>query len=78
MRISYPKCGVRLDKKHKFCPGCGASVEKAVSQEQEHHRVRTLPLDGDTLEMLKDYIRRGGPVSREGKVLIFGISRHLS
>jgi integrase/recombinase XerD len=26
--------------------------------------------------MLKDYIRRGGPVLRDGKRLIFGINRH--
>jgi integrase/recombinase XerD len=26
--------------------------------------------------MLKDYISRGGPVSRKGKRLIFGINRH--
>jgi len=26
--------------------------------------------------MLHDYIRRGGPVFREGKLLIFGINRH--
>jgi integrase/recombinase XerD len=38
--------------------------------------MRTLPLDRDTLEMLMDYIKRGGPVKREGKMLIFGINRH--
>jgi integrase/recombinase XerD len=61
---------------HSFCPKCGVKVEEAVAKEQEHRRMRTLPLDGDTLEMLKDYIRRGGPVPREGKRLIFGINRH--
>ena len=38
--------------------------------------MRTLPLDRDTLGILRDYIRRGGPVSRNGKKLIFGINRH--
>ena len=38
--------------------------------------MRTLPLDRDTLEMLKDYIGRGGPVKRNDKLLIFGINRH--
>jgi integrase/recombinase XerD len=28
------------------------------------------------LSMLKEYIRRGGPVLRNGKKLIFGINRH--
>ena len=35
-----------------------------------------LPIDTDTLKMLKEYVQRGGPVSREGKRLIFGINRH--
>ena len=76
LRLSCSVCGVRLGRSHTYCPGCGAKVEKAVAQEQEHRRVRTLPVDGDTLQMLKDYIRRGGPVRREGKRLIFGINRH--
>ena len=76
LRLSCPKCGVRLGKSHCFCPKCGITVKKAVAKEQEHRRVRTLPLDSDTLEMLGDYIKRGGPVKREGKMLIFGINRH--
>jgi integrase/recombinase XerD len=47
-----------------------------VAKEQEHRRMRTLPLDQNTLEMLKDYIKRGGPVKRRDKNLIFGINRH--
>ena len=38
--------------------------------------MRTLPVDGDTLEILRDYIRCGAPISREDKLLIFGINRH--
>ena len=76
VKMSCPKCGTRLGKSHKFCPLCGNGVEKALAQEQEHRRMRTLPLDGDTLEMLKDYIKRGGPVTRNGKELLFGINRH--
>ena len=35
-----------------------------------------LPVDSVTLTMLKEYIGRGGPVNKEGKILIFGINRH--
>lgn len=76
IKLSCPKCRARLGKVHRFCPGCGASVQKVLSQEQEYRRVRTLPLDSETLEMLRDYIRRGGPISRKGNMLIFGINRH--
>jgi integrase/recombinase XerD len=47
-----------------------------LAKETEHRRQRTLPLDGETLAMLKEYIDRGGPVVRNGRRLIFGINRH--
>jgi integrase/recombinase XerD len=47
-----------------------------VIKEQEHRRQRVLPIDRQTLEMLEQYIKRGGPVTRNGKRLLFGINRH--
>jgi len=76
IRLSCAQCGARLGRTHTFCPKCGAKVEKTLIQEQEHRRLRTLPLDGDTLEMLEDYIRRRGPVSQKDSMFIFGINRH--
>lgn len=76
IKLGCPKCGARLGKSHTFCPRCGTKVEDAVTREQEHRRMRTLPLDKETLEMLKDYIRRGGSVDKGNKTLIFGINRH--
>ena len=75
-RLDCPHCSTRLGKSHTFCPGCGNRIEQALIQEQEHCRMRTLPLDSETLVMLQDYICRGGPVSRDGKRLIFGVNRH--
>ena len=76
INLSCPKCGARLGRSHAFCPRCGTKVGEALVQEREHRRVRTLPIDDDTMGMLGDYIQRGGPVPREGKMLIFGINRH--
>jgi integrase/recombinase XerD len=75
VKLSCPDCGVRLSRTSKFCPGCGARVEKAVASELEHRRQRALPVDDDTLEMLREYIEAGGPVSTNGKQLLFGIDR---
>jgi integrase/recombinase XerD len=75
IKLSCPDCHARLSKTARFCPGCGQRVEKAVAEEKEHRRQRTLPLDKDTLGMLKTYIDRGGPVSRNGSKLLFGIRR---
>jgi len=76
INLTCPHCGARLSKSHRFCPGCGMEVDKAVTQEKEHQRFRTLPVDEETLTMLKEYIRRNGPVSQNGKRVLFGINRH--
>ena len=76
IKLSCPRCGARLGRSHSFCAKCGVKVKEAVAREQEHRRVRTLPLDRDTLKMLKAYIKRGRPVNQKGKTLIFDINRH--
>jgi len=76
LKLSCPHCNVRLGKGHIYCPNCGAKVDKIVSEAREHRRVRTLPIDNDTRQMLQDYIKRGGPVVHDGHRLIFGINRH--
>jgi integrase/recombinase XerD len=78
MRLGCPHCGTALGKKHSYCPGCGKKVAGVVNKEIQQQRMRTLPVDIETLNMLKEYINRGGPVIRNGKHIIFGISRHRS
>ena len=75
VKLSCPWCSARLSRTAKFCPGCGGRVEKAVAEERGHRRKRTLPIDEDTLEMLREYVDRGGPVGTNGKQLLFGLSR---
>ena len=76
IKLNCPQCGAGLGKSYTFCPGCGVKVKEAVAKEQEHRRMRAIPLDSDTLAMLRDYIGRGGPVKRAGRTLLFGINRH--
>lgn len=76
LNLSCPDCGARLSKAARFCPACGVRVEKTVATEGQHRRVRTLPVDDGTLDMLKSYIDCGGPISHNGKRLIFGINRN--
>ena len=78
LKLSCPHCQAGLSKSHTFCPRCGLKVEDVVAEEKERRKVRTLPIDDDTQQMLKDYILRGGPVLRGTSKLIFGINRHLS
>ena len=46
------------------------------AEQQEHRRQRVLPVDSDTLKLLKEYVQRGGPVVKDGKTLVFDINRH--
>lgn len=75
-KLSCQKCGAHLGRSHSYCPKCGAKIDAVVSGEQQRRRMRTLPLDKETLAILADYIRRGGPVNRGGNTFIFGVSRH--
>src|SRR4030042_474281 len=75
-KLLCPSCGAWLGRTHKFCPGCGNRLQESLTQQLEYRRMRRLPIDDDTLNMLRDYIMRGGPIPRKGKILIFGITRH--
>jgi hypothetical protein len=53
-----------LGKAHVFCSKCGTKVEQGLTSQKQRRRLRTLPVDGKTLEMLKDYLQRGGSPGR--------------
>jgi integrase/recombinase XerD len=76
IKLSCPECGASLGKMHKFCPVCGLKVEKAVAQEKEHRRYRSLPVDGSTLAIIKEYVRRGGAKEKDGQHFLFNLTRH--
>jgi integrase/recombinase XerD len=76
LQLSCTACGQKIGRSHKFCPKCGIKVDRARAESQERRRQRVLPVDNDTMRILSEYIRRGGPVLRDGKKLVFGINRH--
>lgn len=76
IKSSCPSCGARLSKNHIYCPGCSQKISEAIKEKLEQHRRRILPIDPETLKILKEYIQRGGPVNNTGQLLLFGINRH--
>ena len=68
--LSCPYCGTRLSRAAKFCPGCGKDIPAPLRKEQEMHRIRTIPLEKQTMDRLLDFIRRD---NTQG--LIFKIGR---
>ncbi len=76
IRLDCPECGRRLSQSSIFCPGCGIKVEQTISKAIENRKMRTLPVDKETLSLLKEYMDQHEPVSKDGKKLLFGINRH--
>jgi len=76
LKLSCPDCDARLSRSHNHCPGCGDKITKALKESIEQYRRRILPIDSETMAILKDYISRGGPVNKDGQLLLFGINRH--
>ncbi|XUX00152.1 MAG: tyrosine-type recombinase/integrase [Dehalogenimonas sp.] len=74
--IHCPKCETRLGRKHTFCPNCGQVISDSIKRDLEKRRQRILPVDARTLFLLREYIDRGGLVSKNGRRLVFGINRH--
>ena len=76
IKLSCPTCGTRLGAHHFFCPKCGNKIEKSRSEEREQRRQRVLPVDNETIQLLKEYIDHDGPVEIDGRKMIFNINRH--
>ena len=75
INASCPLCGARLGKVHVFCPGCGTKVEQVVKKAQQSRKMRTLPLDGETIDMLEHFTKKRGPVLKDGRLMVFGFER---
>lgn len=75
-RLSCPGCKARLSKGHRFCPGCGEEVNEIMKRQQEQRRLRTLPIDKDTIDMLRGYVVNRGMTRGDDSRLIFNLNRH--
>jgi integrase/recombinase XerD len=74
INISCPQCGARLGNRHQFCPGCGLKVSETIRSQRERRRIRVLPVDEATLEMLKNYVNTRS--SNNCKSPLFRLNRH--
>jgi integrase/recombinase XerD len=76
IKISCPNCKAYLGQRHVFYPKCGKKVDARLSELREHHRKRMVPVDHDSVALFLEYVAQNGPVSRNGRRLLFGINRH--
>lgn len=75
IKLNCPDCGTGLAKSSLFCPKCGIKVAKAVAMEKETRRLRKIPVDKDTLDLVHRYIKGHGVTDVNGKKLLFNITR---
>ena len=68
-KLKCPNCGELLGKRHFFCPGCGNKVSHAVREQVEQRRHRTIPIDNDTLALIKKYLKWRRQFSYHGPLL---------
>ena len=69
LKSKCPGCGAILGKRHLFCPACGNKVDQAIREKVEQRRQRTIPIDNDTLSLIKKYLRWRRQFSYRGPLL---------
>jgi len=69
IKSKCPGCGAILGKRHIFCPGCGNKVDQAIREKVEQRRQRTIPIDNDTLALIKKYLKWRRQFSYRGSLL---------
>ena len=74
--LTCKQCNARLGLRHDFCPECGNKNDLNLTQRSEKRRQRLLPVDSETLDLIRKYIDSGAPVNKNGKMYLFGINRH--
>lgn len=76
LKLTCPNCRAQLGRRHQFCPVCGKQVDELVRRQLENWRVRILPIDDNTLAVLKKYIARNHPITSGESTPVFSLNRH--
>ncbi len=76
LKLFCPLCKSPLAIKHRFCPGCANEIGDSIKKQQAKRRIRILPLDEDTLKMLKSYTDNNNTTDINGQTYLFGFNRH--
>ena len=75
IKVSCPRCRARLGSRHQFCPVCGVRVTETIKRQQERRRIRILPIDQRSIEMLKHYLSQSNMYT-DGDKPLFHLNRH--
>ena len=76
INFSCPSCRAKLGNRHQYCPVCGERINETIKQQQEKRRIRVLPIDQRSIDMLRDYLIHKKDHHHEDNELLFHIGRH--
>jgi integrase/recombinase XerD len=74
-RLACTKCSVSLARRHQFCSECGKQVRETKQHLQEHRRIRVLPIDSLSLQLIKDYLDNNLSTNNID-IRLFKLNRH--
>ena len=75
-RLICPDCKASLARRHCFCPECGKEIGQIIISAREQKRIRILPIDENTQDLLKEYVASNKPVFADNTQPVFHINRH--
>jgi integrase/recombinase XerD len=73
IKVSCSNCKAKLGSQHHYCPACGIRINKTIQRQQEKRRIRVIPIDQGSIDMLGYYVNQNQIGDAE---LIFNINRH--
>ncbi len=56
-RLTCTKCKASLARRHQFCPECGEQIRETKQRFQEHRRIRVLPIDSSSIQLIEEYVQ---------------------
>lgn len=77
-RLICPQCNKGARQNSKFCDQCGAGLTSVNKNISELTKNRYLKLDQATINVLKEFIDRGGPKKVNNKMMLFSITRQYA
>ena len=75
IKVSCPRCKARLSIRHQYCPVCGVRVNETIRRQQERKRIRVLPIDRRSVEMLRQYLGQS-KLCVDSDEPLFRLNRH--
>ena len=75
IKVSCPRCRAPLGSKHQFCAVCGIRANETIKRQQERRRIRILPIDQRSIEVMKHYLGQN-QLHTDGDEPLFCLNRH--